>query len=79
VGVRQPEAPHRLPRLMGAFRRVLRWRRRAHAFLEKYMLYLAIDKQKTLLGRLKIAYPAWISKREASALISKKIARRRKS
>lgn len=48
-------------------------------FVEKYGSYLATGRQKALLNRLKIAYPAWISKREASALISERIARRRKS
>jgi len=49
------------------------------AFVDKYGLYLATEKQKALLDRLKIPYPPWVSKREASALISEKIARRRKS
>jgi ribonuclease HI len=49
------------------------------AFFEKYRPYLATEKQKALLDRLKIPYPPWVSKREASALISEKITRRRKS
>ena len=49
------------------------------AFIKKYKPYLATEKQKALLDRLKIPYPAWISKREASALISERIAHRRKS
>jgi len=47
------------------------------AFVEKYRPYLATEKQKALLNRLKIPYPAWISKREASALISERLDRDR--
>ena len=42
-------------------------------FLKKYQSYLATEKQKTFLKQLKIPYPPWISKREASVLISESI------
>jgi len=53
--------------------------RNLDAFIEKYRAYLASERQRALLNRLKIPYPPWISKRKASALISEKIARGRKS
>jgi ribonuclease HI len=47
--------------------------RNLDAFVEKYRPHLATEKQKALLNRLKIPYPAWISKREASTLITRKV------
>ena len=38
-------------------------------FYGKYAEYLATEKQKNLLSRLKVDYPPWISKRDASKLI----------
>lgn len=41
--------------------------------LENYKRYLATEKQKQLMDKLKINYPFFISKREASKLISQKL------
>jgi len=41
--------------------------------LEKYKRFLATEKQKQLMDKLKISYPFYISKREASKLISQKL------
>ena len=49
--------------------------RNLDAFIEKYRAYLATEKQRALLSRLKMPCPAWISKREASALISERFGR----
>mgnify|MGYP000279969296 FL=1 len=38
-------------------------------FYKKYTRYLATEKQKNLLNRLKVSYPPWIPKRDASKLI----------
>ena len=47
-------------------------------FYQKYSSYLATEKQKQLLKRLKVDFPAWISKREASKLIDKALRRESK-
>jgi uncharacterized protein YdiU (UPF0061 family) len=46
------------------------------AFLEKYRNYLATKKQRALLARLGISCPPWLSKREASKLISEALSKR---
>jgi ribonuclease HI len=50
-----------------------------NTFLGKYQPYLASEKQKAFMNRLKIEYPLWISKREASNLISQKLHGQRKT
>jgi ribonuclease HI len=47
------------------------------AFLEKYKNYLATEKQRALLARLGVSCPPWLSKREASKLISKALSKKR--
>jgi ribonuclease HI len=46
-------------------------------FLEKYKKYLATEKQRAFLARLGISCPPWLSKREASKLISEALSKRR--
>jgi ribonuclease HI len=46
-------------------------------FLEKYKNYLATEKQRALLARLGVSCPPWLSKREASKLISEALSKRR--
>jgi hypothetical protein len=46
-------------------------------FLEKYKNYLATEKQRALLARLGVSCPPWLSKREASKLISKALSKKR--
>jgi ribonuclease HI len=46
-------------------------------FLEKYRNYLATEKQRALLARLGVSCPPWLSKREASKLISEALSKRR--
>jgi len=44
--------------------------------LMKYKTYLATEKQKRFMDDLKINYPFWITKREASRLISERLRRK---
>ena len=46
--------------------------------LEKYKQFLATEKQKQLMDKLNIKYPFYISKREASKLISQKLKQKRR-
>ncbi|MEX2703224.1 MAG: ribonuclease HI [Candidatus Baldrarchaeota archaeon] len=46
--------------------------------LKKYKQFLATEKQKQLMDKLNIKYPFYISKREASKLISQKLKQKRR-